>query len=130
VINMAFRNCAKINLLIIILIFFLIVIWLLVQPRLENLENLEEKINREIHKANYCTTDGDCVILQGSCPFGCGVYVNKTEIEDLRQQMIDYHQKMEARNLARCVYNCNQVVSPICSSGKCLPKKCEMNMRY
>ncbi|MBU1939854.1 hypothetical protein KKH30_03760 [Candidatus Micrarchaeota archaeon] len=85
------------------------------------------QINDEIKKANYCSVDSDCVMEIFGCPFGCGSYVNKAELDRLEKLVSDYH---SAQPLA-CVYGCVSPPSkPACREGVCVASICELNREY
>lgn len=43
---------------------------------LSECEKLTSKIVKEIEDMNYCTSKGDCVLMNG-CPYGCNNLINK-----------------------------------------------------
>ena len=74
----------------------------------------ESSIISAIDKANYCNVDSDCVDAGGKCPFGCGVYVNKDEVNHISKLIESFH--------SRCIYDCVFCRKIICENNKC---KCD-----
>lgn len=97
----------KTKILIIILATVLITISIfLSMPKIK-----ESNIKSEIEKANYCEVASDCVDAGGKCPFGCYVYVNKNEVEQISKLIQSYDSK--------CVYGCLSKTEVICENNKC-----------
>lgn len=71
----------------------------------------ESFIKSEINKANYCTTDSDCVDAGSKCPFGCYAYVNKAEAGKIAELINSYDSK--------CIYSCLACPTAICENNKC-----------
>lgn len=71
----------------------------------------ESNIKSAIEKANYCEIDSDCVDAGGKCPFGCYVYVNKNEAEQISKLIQSYDSK--------CVYGCASKPEVVCKNNKC-----------
>ena len=71
----------------------------------------EAKIKSAIEKANYCEIDSDCADAGGKCPFGCYVYVNKKEVEQISKIINAYN--------SDCVYGCILCSDVICENKKC-----------
>jgi len=72
-----------------------------------------EVVRSEIDRANYCTTNSDCVDIGPQCPYGCGIFVNKNE----RQRIQD---RINAIPLTwDCFYKCQTKTAPVCLEGKC-----------
>lgn len=68
-------------------------------------------IFKEIVKGGYCEIDSDCIGMDGSCPFGCFVSVNKKE-----EKRIDSLIKSFPCN---CVYGCTERQAVRCINKKC-----------
>lgn len=71
----------------------------------------ESNIKFAIDKANYCEVDSDCVDAGGKCPFGCYVYVNKNEVEQISRLIQSYDSK--------CIYGCVSNTTVACENKKC-----------
>lgn len=71
----------------------------------------ESNIKSAIEKANYCIVESDCVDAESKCPFGCYVYVNKNEVEEISELIKSYDSK--------CVYDCVSCPTVICENQKC-----------
>ena len=86
----------------------------------------EKEVTQEVLRANYCTVDSDCVLVNFGCPFNCGSYVNKgTDIERLSGLVSDY-----LSTATNCIPSCPPFVSPACSNGKCVPDTCKFKRDY
>lgn len=71
----------------------------------------ESIIENKIDEANYCEKDSDCVDAGSKCPFGCYNYVNKDEVDQIKELIEGYNSK--------CVYSCLSCPSVICNNSKC-----------
>ena len=71
----------------------------------------ESNIISAIEKANYCQVDSDCIDVGGKCPFGCYIYVNKNEVEQISKLIKSYSSK--------CVYDCISTSKVACENNKC-----------
>jgi len=69
-------------------------------------------VNMKIKEANYCQTKEDCIEFQGQCPFGCYVYVNKSESERIKNLIDSYE--------SRCIYSCIESPGYDCAENKCV----------
>jgi hypothetical protein len=73
----------------------------------------ESYIEKQIREANYCHIDSDCFYLEGKCPFGCHIYVNKKEASKI-EKLLDSFQ-------SGCIYGCVEKCSFVeCDDGKCI----------
>lgn len=72
----------------------------------------EYYIEMKIKEANYCQTKNDCIELQGQCPFGCYVYVNKSEGERIKNLIDSYE--------STCIYGCIESSGYDCLENKCV----------
>jgi hypothetical protein len=70
-------------------------------------------INNEIEKANYCDVKEDCVSTGSKCPFGCYIYVNKNEVNRIKNLISSFK--------SNCVYNCMYCPDVECKNNKCEP---------
>ncbi len=70
-------------------------------------------VDWKLDQANYCEVEEDCVNLGNKCPFGCYIYVNKNEEEEMKNLLDSFKSK--------CVYGCEQCLEVDCLSGKCEP---------
>jgi len=104
---------------------FLFVAILLIAQKV-TLVAAEKKILQRMQAANYCKMNDDCALVMYSCPFGCGVYINKKETAQI-SKIVSLYFKLRPR---RCVYSCAMPVSPVCQGGKCVPKPCALNKEY
>jgi hypothetical protein len=71
----------------------------------------ETSIRSAIEKANYCVVDSNCVDAGGKCPFGCYVYVNEKEVEQISKLIQSYD--------SNCIYGCVSETKVICEDNKC-----------
>jgi len=71
----------------------------------------ELNIKSEIEKANYCEVESDCVNVGAKCPFGCYIYVNKNEVEQISKLIQSYN--------SNCIYSCILCPTVICDNNKC-----------
>lgn len=72
------------------------------------------RIEREIAKANYCTTSADCAVVTGQCPLGCWVAVHKNEADRIEALVASYE--------STCVYSCIRHEGAECVQGACQVK--------
>jgi len=91
---------------IVFTICLLIIISFTAFPKIKEL-----KIKSAIEKANYCKIDSDCVDAGGKCPFGCYVYVNKNEVNNISKLLESFNSK--------CVYGCVSCPAATCENNKC-----------
>jgi hypothetical protein len=72
----------------------------------------EERIKREIVKANYCEVAADCqMAAQSACPFGCYIFVNKNEAARIGALIEGYQ--------STCMYSCIQFQGVDCINNTC-----------
>jgi tryptophan-rich sensory protein len=83
-------------------------IWMYNDPRVDS-------IKAEINKANYCSSDRDCIVIDSKCPFDCIVTVNKDQSERISKLINSYQSK--------CAYGCALLTGAACREGKCVLKK-------
>jgi hypothetical protein len=76
--------------------------------------NSQEDIQAEIDRANHCTQASECADAGGYCPFGCNIFVNAAEKDRIRDLMRSYG--------SNCAYDCAQLKSVACESGRCVAK--------
>ena len=96
-------------LIIITIIIFIIIILITITPILSN-----KYIKSEIEKANYCEAKEDCADTKtNKCQFGCNVYVNKNEVDRIRNLINSYDSK--------CEYECAYCRDVECENNKCKP---------
>jgi hypothetical protein len=87
---------------------------------------IEKQIINKIARANYCSNDVDCIIVDFGCPFGCGSYVNRNaSISPIKEQIQAYYDVY-----GRCSYECVRLFLPKCENSKCTPKICETGKYY
>jgi hypothetical protein len=88
---------------------------------------LKDRIKEKIESANYCNTDGDCVIQDFGCPFGCGSYVNKNfNTNGIKKEITAFQSCPESR----CRYKCMFPPQPVCINSKCRIPLCEQGKQY
>jgi len=92
--------------IIILAILIIVIITFLSFPKIK-----ESNIKSAIEKANYCEVDSDCVDAGGKCPFGCYVYVNKNEVEQISKLIESYD--------SRCIYSCVSLSEVVCENNRC-----------
>jgi hypothetical protein len=117
------RTSFVIALLIIIIVIFSIGYFKKIEARRDK-PSIEAAIQIEIDKANYCDEDTDCILVSFGCPFGCWDYINKSEEDNLKKLIKEYHKNIWPDN---CVYKCHipsrADKNPICSNNKCITHK-------
>jgi len=89
---------------------FFVVLFLWTQDLMAN-EKLQKKIQIEIEKARACKTASDCAPVIAHCPFGCGVSVNKTQLDRIKKLFETYP--------SRCIYECIAYAGVDCVKGLC-----------
>jgi hypothetical protein len=94
-------------------------------------ENKEEKAKQDeacagqlrifrkfLYDGRICKSDDDCTVMEGICPMGCRLYINKNfvEIMDTEKEKLS-----EACPDSVCYYKCPPATSlrPICIRNKC-----------
>jgi hypothetical protein len=76
------------------------------------LAHSEVGIQIEINNANYCEIKEDCVKLEGKCPLGCSILVNKKEANKIKSLIDSYKET--------CIYDCMPLGGIKCENSKCL----------
>ncbi len=71
-----------------------------------------EGVKFAISQAQYCEIKDDCVEVNSRCPFGCSVFVNKAERQNIQDLMDSYLGPY-------CVYDCVEIKGYDCVSKKC-----------
>lgn len=92
-----------------ILIFITLISLVFVSGCLDKIK--ESQIQSEIEKASYCNSDNDCVIVEGQCPFGCYLGINKLEADRISSLVKSFQ--------SNCIYSCIPTESVSCVSNKC-----------
>ncbi|MEI8364164.1 MAG: hypothetical protein WCF78_01775 [archaeon] len=82
----------------------------------------EKRVNQEIKNANFCFISDDCLQIDGSCPFGCTILINKNEETRIRDLIFEYHKNK--LSLSTCVYDCPVYDRPQFKSINCVDNKC------
>jgi hypothetical protein len=72
---------------------------------------LKDRISAEIAKAQVCKTKSDCAGPLYRCPFGCNIYVNKSEIDRIKTLLASYPED--------CEFKCIPVKGFGCIGGRC-----------
>jgi len=72
----------------------------------------EDEITTQINSANYCATRDDCAVVDGKCPFGCHLFVNKNEAQAIAGIIQSYKQA--------CILTCTAYKDYNCAAGKCV----------
>jgi len=95
----------------VLIVFFLLISFVLFSPI------LSEKYTRvQIEKANYCDVKEECVLLEGECLFGCGVFVNENEADKIKDLIDDY----DSNSQLHCGYMCMPLFDVNCDKNKCV----------
>ncbi len=68
----------------------------------------EEFIQGQIDKANYCSVKEDCVLAESKCPFGCTIFVNKSELARINKIISEYRQVCNLSCTPLKYYNCDE----------------------
>jgi hypothetical protein len=76
-------------------------------------------VSAELDRINHCVVDGDCVVVGGSCPFGCYFFREKSETTTELQKLIQAH---DAKCTA-CAYKC--AAPPTASEIVCVGSICQ-----
>lgn len=71
----------------------------------------EGEVLRAVQDANYCSSTDECVRVGEECPFGCNIYVNEAEAEDIRERLEDFD--------GECQYKCDGIKGAECIDGVC-----------
>lgn len=73
---------------------------------------------------NFCTTDSDCAVAVGSCPFGCYLFHNAAiEFDDYQPALTAYQE-----NCDPCEYQCAsapRAADRRCREGRCVDARYE-----
>jgi hypothetical protein len=80
--------------------------------------SIVEDVKTEIDKLNTCTTNTDCVLLNG-CPYGCNQLVNK----DSDQTKLSNLVRSYYEDCPECEYQCRGALKAgqiKCEEGKCV----------
>jgi hypothetical protein len=105
--------------LLLLIILSILIAWYFLSSSAE--AQKESNIKQEIEKAKHCDEDLDCVDAGGECPFGCYAYVNKNEVDRIRQLIGSFDSK--------CVYDCISCPTAVCENKKCMAE-CEDGKLY
>jgi PBP1b-binding outer membrane lipoprotein LpoB len=76
-----------------------------------NLETKREDLKQLLDSGATCQVDDDCEVLEGKCPVGCYVGVNRENSDQVREAM-DAH-------VDSCVYRCRPHKGVSCEQNKC-----------
>ena len=83
-----------------------------------NCEAVVADLERSIVDMNFCSTDSDCAVGEGSCPFGCYLFHNKSiDFADYQATLKDYRD-----NCNPCEYKCAS--SPRATDRRCREGRC------
>ena len=77
-------------------------------------EKKEASLREQIKNANYCQSDEDCAFVGHQCPFGCYIYVNQNEREDISAKLQSFN--------SRCTYSCINCQGVACINRTCVPQ--------
>jgi len=96
----------KIILVLIILIFItsIFIIYTMFDIRAKYIE-------KKLKEGNHCEIKADCILLGNKCPFGCAIYVNKGNYEELRNMFESYSSK--------CAFECPSISGVECINNEC-----------
>ncbi len=78
------------------------------------------EINQLIEESNFCSTDEDCMLLNGYCPLGCYIPVNIELAEDVRTALDDFRLRQEELCGVECIYRCMTNQSVVCENNNCI----------
>lgn len=83
-----------------------------------NCEAVVADLERSIVDMNFCSTDSDCAVGEGSCPFGCYLFHNKViDFSDYEPALKNYRD-----NCSPCEYKCAS--SPRATDRRCREGRC------
>jgi len=80
---------------------------------------IEHQFAAFLWERQTCETDGDCVVVQTYCPFGCGVAVAKAHASDVANEQDRLLAEYNSR--ADCKYKCRSIRSAVCKQRRCAP---------
>ena len=87
------------------------------------------RVDDAIHKANYCSVDSDCKLVNFGCPFGCGTYVNIKEERGIKEKITFY--SLTHQFTKTCLYECLGLPwQAKCNGNTCTPTTCEAEKLY
>lgn len=70
-----------------------------------------------LHDGKICKKDDDCVSMNGVCPLGCKLYINKNFISIIEEEMRKVTDICPGNT---CAYKCPNInIRPICKENKC-----------
>lgn len=118
------RNIASRSIMFAFLLLLLGIVLLFAKKQL--IAMTEKKIVCSMEEANHCAVNNDCVLVMFGCPFGCGAYIHKQEIDEIRKT-VSFYFKLGPQ---QCRHSCAMPVTPVCQDGKCVPRSCELNKEY
>jgi hypothetical protein len=65
-----------------------------------------------------CSKDADCVVVSGTCPFGCYIPVVKSAGAEVTAKLQELADRLD-KSGQRCVYRCTAPPPAVCRSGRC-----------
>ena len=83
-----------------------------------NCEAIVSDLETSFSDMNFCSTDADCAVAEGSCPFGCYLFHNaKIDFADYQPTLDTYRE-----SCTPCTYKCGtkpRVSDRRCKEGRC-----------
>jgi len=76
----------------------------------------ETKIRELLDRYNYCEVDDDCMVMYGTCPFGCHQFINK-QYEKTVENLFDVYTRHTKEH---CDYKCMALPEKVfCKNYRC-----------
>ena len=76
----------------------------------------ETKIRELLDRYNYCEVDDDCMVMYGTCPFGCHQFINK-QYEKTVENLFDVYTRHTKEH---CDYKCMALPEKVfCNNYRC-----------
>lgn len=89
----------------------------------DNCEALISDLETSFADMNFCETNDDCQVAEGSCPFGCYLFHNaKIDFADYKDALTAYQEGCNP-----CEYQCAE--APKASERRCVEGRC-VDTRY
>jgi hypothetical protein len=71
----------------------------------------EDEVLAALDEANYCLSANECERIEPQCPFGCNIYVNTAEADQIRELLAGFD--------GECTYKCDSPTDAACVEGSC-----------
>jgi hypothetical protein len=65
-----------------------------------------------------CSNDADCIVVFGTCPFGCYVAAAKSAAAEVTAKLQELADRLD-KSGPRCMYKCTESPPAVCRSGRC-----------